>query len=360
MKNIYPTVNDLLLANKRIAYDCAGISLSHLDSLFLYDLNHLNVYTSHVLELIDLKTGEVIESTVPGYISDRYTLTTKIDTLGIMGTEGIRVRLENPDKVILQKMTAIIVSSLLLFLLLVGAFVYLLRTIFLQKKYSDNRDENIHSFSHDIANPAAFVKNALYPLYNAPDGYCLTSSDRNIMRLCIKKLTAQATLASQMNFAQSKAPIDIRPVEFDLREEMEDLALIYNRTPVDGKIGKINLSYELSRNTIVADKIHFVGAVENLIKNGVKYSLDPVIEVRCYEADGNMCISVKDNGVGIAEKFQAKIFENHFRIKEVRNATGYGMGLRYVQKVIKAHDGNIRLQSVKDQGSEFTILIPIK
>ena len=163
-----------------------------------------------------------------------------------------------------------------------------------------------------------------------------------------------------MNFAQSKAPIDIRPVEFDLREEMEDLALIYNRTPVDGKIGKINLSYELSRNTIVADKIHFVGAVENLIKNGVKYSLDPVIEVRCYEADGNMCISVKDNGVGIAEKFQAKIFENHFRIKEVRNATGYGMGLRYVQKVIKAHDGNIRLQSVKDQGSEFTILIPIK
>ena len=72
-------------------------------------------------------------------------------------------------------------------------------------------------------------------------------------------------------------------------------------------------------------------------------------------------IKVKDNGSGIAEEYQAKIFEKFFRIPQgdQHNIKGYGLGLSYVKEIVRTHGGNIIVESARGNGSSFIITIPV-
>ena len=67
-------------------------------------------------------------------------------------------------------------------------------------------------------------------------------------------------------------------------------------------------------------------------------------------------ISVKDNGDGIPEKIRDKIFQPFFTTKPTGQGTGLGLSLAY--DVVKAHGGDIRVESTNEKGSQFTVLLP--
>ncbi|MBO6533934.1 MAG: ATP-binding protein, partial [Muricauda sp.] len=72
-------------------------------------------------------------------------------------------------------------------------------------------------------------------------------------------------------------------------------------------------------------------------------------------------ISIADNGQGIAKEDIKKIFRKYFRIKngDVHKVKGYGLGLYYVQKIIKMHRGAIQVQSEPGQGTTFTLSLKL-
>ena len=73
-------------------------------------------------------------------------------------------------------------------------------------------------------------------------------------------------------------------------------------------------------------------------------------------------IKVKDNGFGIAHKDQTKIFVKFERASATgkkKGATGFGLGLNYVLRVITAHGGNVIVSSIEGEFSEFTISLPM-
>ncbi|GAA3614913.1 two-component regulator propeller domain-containing protein [Flavivirga amylovorans] len=106
--------------------------------------------------------------------------------------------------------------------------------------------------------------------------------------------------------------------------------------------------------------------IYNLLSNAFKFTLKRgIISIHLNysdESEDYVIISVKDNGIGIAEDKLLKIFEGFYQVKSAKslNPNGAGIGLDYVNRLVKLHQGNINVESKIDMGSTFSVTIPIK
>ena len=100
----------------------------------------------------------------------------------------------------------------------------------------------------------------------------------------------------------------------------------------------------------------------NIIGNAVKYSFPgSKIKVNATEKDGNIEISVIDNGVGIQEEELPYVLSDFFRGKTDQSGTdSHGIGLTISKRIIEAHNGSISVTSKPNEGTTFIISIPGK
>ncbi len=111
---------------------------------------------------------------------------------------------------------------------------------------------------------------------------------------------------------------------------------------------------------VSADKDWIRQLLLNLIDNSIKYNKDNgYIWIRAWENIQNVCISVKDTGIGIKEEYIPRIFERFYRVDKGRsgNAGGTGLGLAIVKHIVESMNGNIHVSSIPGQGTEFFITI---
>ncbi|MBI4851227.1 MAG: HAMP domain-containing histidine kinase [Acidobacteria bacterium] len=105
-----------------------------------------------------------------------------------------------------------------------------------------------------------------------------------------------------------------------------------------------------------------VKVVVNLISNAIKFTpqeCQPIIKVACEKQTKNYQFCITDQGIGIDTKFQKKIFEPFYRVKELQRVSGVGLGLALVKRIIQAHNGKLRVKSISGEGSSFYFTIPI-
>jgi len=98
--------------------------------------------------------------------------------------------------------------------------------------------------------------------------------------------------------------------------------------------------------------------LQNLIENAIKYSKpnDPFVKISVHQKNGFIQISVVDNGLGIDESHQVKIFDMFYRASE--RAKGSGLGLYILKRAVERLHGNIELKSKPREGSEFVVTLP--
>jgi signal transduction histidine kinase len=100
----------------------------------------------------------------------------------------------------------------------------------------------------------------------------------------------------------------------------------------------------------------------NLVNNALKYSKDQkYIGVSLYRADSCVKLEVLDHGMGIPPAEQEKIFEKFYRCGDplVHNIKGSGLGLSLVRHIVRAHGGDVQVESAPEKGSKFTIALPL-
>jgi two-component system phosphate regulon sensor histidine kinase PhoR len=101
----------------------------------------------------------------------------------------------------------------------------------------------------------------------------------------------------------------------------------------------------------------------NLVDNAIKYSgARKEIGVRAWaEGDGRARVAVTDRGIGVAPRDAERIFEKFTRAETglVHNVKGSGLGLALVRHIARAHGGDVTLTSSPDQGSTFTLVLPL-
>jgi two-component system phosphate regulon sensor histidine kinase PhoR len=110
------------------------------------------------------------------------------------------------------------------------------------------------------------------------------------------------------------------------------------------------------------DRQALVISIVNLLSNAYKYGGQPRrIELSTSQADGDICITVRDNGKGIARREHKRIFEKFYRVDDLlaRQQEGSGLGLAIVQHVMRAHHGRVIVDSEQGRGSAFTLVLPL-
>ncbi|NNK55811.1 MAG: PAS domain-containing sensor histidine kinase, partial [Desulfofustis sp.] len=105
-------------------------------------------------------------------------------------------------------------------------------------------------------------------------------------------------------------------------------------------------------------------AVVNLLHNGITYSeagQEVVLTAGMLETVGKpkVCISVEDNGIGIAKEHLPRLFERFYRSDRARSRKegGTGLGLAIVKHIVQAHGGSVEVESTVGKGSTFHIIL---
>ena len=133
------------------------------------------------------------------------------------------------------------------------------------------------------------------------------------------------------------------------------------------KLQKHNVQLTLNLNAVnaivLADELHFSNLIYNLIDNAIKYSAStPEITISTTDnKTGQIVINVADNGIGMSRDQQTKIFEQFYRIPtgNLHDVKGFGLGLSYVNTIVKRLNGVISVRSEKDKGSDFELKFPL-
>jgi two-component system NtrC family sensor kinase len=135
----------------------------------------------------------------------------------------------------------------------------------------------------------------------------------------------------------------------DLEVSLEKVNII----PQD--IGRVLLNLFNNAFYAVNEKNHAVNqeGFENLL--GLNY--EPTVSISTKKLNDKVQIIVKDNGNGIPQKIVDKIFQPFFTTKPTGQGTGLGLSLSY--DIVKAHGGEIRVESKEGEGTEFIISLPI-
>ena len=129
------------------------------------------------------------------------------------------------------------------------------------------------------------------------------------------------------------------------------------KTDFDETIGKINVvPQEIGRVILNLINNAFYAVSERQKREGEGYK--PMITIQTRKADNRVCITVSDNGNGIPQNILDKIFQPFFTTKPTGSGTGLGLSLSY--DIVKAHGGEIKVETKEGEGSEFIIQLPIQ
>jgi two-component system sensor histidine kinase KdpD len=215
----------------------------------------------------------------------------------------------------------------------------------------------LDAIAHEFKTPLTSIKAASTSiLHDVPD---LSPQVRELTSIIDEEATRLNLLVTDaVRMAQmdaSKIHLERRPVvvaEF-VGRVLEDF-----RPHLDGRSLRVNLSQELPR--IAADPDLASMALRQVIDNGLKYSLPATaIEVAADASADGVTIRVRDQGPGIPERERERIFDRFYRRQSAKDRVpGSGMGLHIAREIVRAHGGDLWVESVLGSGSEFCLLLP--
>ena len=345
-KKVFDHPDEYIFYSSRLTYigtyDETGIDLFRLDSIFSGRMSAYHMNIPHRIDLVDFNSGKILDSTVPEILDTlRFPLKSKTILLGIIHEDGVLARMDNSVWAVFNHMRYILILSGLLVLLVACMLFYVMRTLVFQRKLSRIRTEVVGDIIHEIKSPITALQR-------------LVETDHN--QTYINKIDdIHRTIEELRVVSMNKRRISLHKEFFNFKHSILQLLDNYRTEERD-----ISLVYETVEG-IIADKVHLINAIRNLVENSLKYTdkEKPEIEVRVYKEKGKICISLEDNGIGIPRRYWKLIFEKHFRVPEDKAVShrGSGLGLNYVRMVAYSHEGTVGVESEYGSGSIFTLKI---
>lgn len=341
-----------------------------IDSLLRFELHNKGIYLPFSYTVSNASNDSLIFSNAldtkgehPVINASNADFQTPIFTKEVINDPGM-LRLAFPQKstLILNRMAFSMATSGGLLLVLIFCFGYTIFSILRQKKISEMKTDFINNMTHEFKTPVSTIMIASEALKDDD-----VSADKSrIARLANIIYEENARLGSHIERVLNIARIekndfrlDIKPIEVN---ELITAVLDSMSLKLQKYDATVSLHLDAQYDTINADELHFSNVLYNLIDNAIKYSKDaPDITVSTVTVKNDLLITIADKGIGMSRDQQARIFEQFYRIPtgNLHDVKGFGLGLSYVNTIVKRLDGSISVKSEKDKGSEFELKFPV-
>ncbi len=268
----------------------------------------------------------------------------------------------NKSNYILANMAWIMALSGGLLLILLGSFGYTLQLILKQKKISEMKTDFINNMTHEFKTPVATIMIASEALKDEE----LSGGRAQVERLANIIYDENIRLGNHIERVLHLAKVDKedfklenRPIELNtlIAAVADSMSL-----QLEKQKAKIQLDLQAKNDVVFADELHLSNVLFNLIDNALKYcDGEAKIKISTQNLGKQILCTVQDNGLGMSKDQIDKIFDQFYRIPtgNVHNVKGFGLGLSYVNTIIRLLKGQIKVKSEKHKGSTFEISIPL-
>lgn len=290
------------------------------------------------------------------------TYSTALFPKEIVNDAGIlSITFPDKNKYMLQNMNVVLASSASLLIVMIGCFAFTILTIFRQKKISEMKTDFINNMTHEFKTPVATIMIASEALKD-PE---IAEDKQRINRLAGIIYDENVRLGNHIERVLNIARIDRDDLKLEFKSvDMNELIAAITdsmQLQFSKKEAEVGLKLDAANAVVKGDELHLSNVIFNLIDNALKYSNEkPRIAISTGNSGKNLVIKVTDDGIGMNKDQLSKIFEQFYRIPtgNVHDVKGFGLGLSYVNNIVKRHNGTIRVKSEKDKGSEFDIILP--
>jgi two-component system phosphate regulon sensor histidine kinase PhoR len=337
-----------------------------LDSMLRAELRNLSIFSEYEYKVTSAKRDSVIftrASNQAKFLPANSYETPLFPKDMIRDPGMLTITFPEKNTIILSNLTALMGLSGGLLLVLIFSFGYTIHSILMQKKISEMKTDFINNMTHEFKTPVATIMIASEALKD-PE---LTSDKISIDRLANIIYDENVRLGSHIERVLNIAKIEKGDLKLEHKEiEMNDLlaAIVDSMSlQLQKRNASIELDLQASQAIVMGDELHLSNVIFNLLDNANKYSPEnPQIKISTFSSGRNLIIKVEDKGIGMNKDQLSKIFDQFYRIPtgNLHDVKGFGLGLSYVNNIVKSLNGTIKVKSEKNMGSEFEISLPLK
>lgn len=234
----------------------------------------------------------------------------------------------------------------------------------MKAEYEENRKTLIANISHDLKTPISSVQGYIEAIQDGVvtspekvDKYLSTIYQNT---LYIDKLIDDLFLFSKLDLQKLHFTFEGVQIGAFMQDLMEEFQF-----ELEEKHVKFQYLNKLESDCLISiDRKRIHQAVRNIIGNAVKYGANKDLTIKIEmerQQDGYIVIRIEDNGPGISEEKLPHIFNRFYRIdnERTKDLMSTGLGLAIAKELVQAHDGAITVVSIVEEGTCFTIRLPV-
>lgn len=338
------------------------MSLHNLDSITAELLTQNGLGNQYYIDIINLKTGEKINGIGTQKEPSFMAVKPKYFPIRSDYTQVVQLIITNPNKTFLERMGLMLAGTFIIMLLVIVCISYQVRFISRFEKIFQIREDFSYAMIHDMKTPLTSIIMALNFLRSGKldnrqemkDKYFDIAENEADHLLTLTNKVLTISKLENHKLEMNRTEVELIPIIEKLIEKFKAKS---QKT--------VNFITDIKAETAYADAEYLEEVLSNLIDNSIKYSGESVeIRISTARDDRYTILKVHDNGFGISDKDIHLIFRKYERASAAKRnrrkgASGFGLGLNFVDQAIEAHHGKIFVSSIEGEFTEFTIYLPL-
>lgn len=338
------------------------MSLHNLDSITAELLIQNGLGNKYYIDIINLRTGEKINGIGTQKEPSFMAVKPKYFPIRSDYTQVVQLIITNPNKTFLERMGLMLAGTFIIMLLVIVCISYQVRFISRFEKIFQIREDFSYAMIHDMKTPLTSIIMALKFLRSGKldnrqemkDKYFDIAENEADHLLTLTNKVLTISKLENHKLEMNRTEIELTPIIDKLTEKFKAKS---QKT--------VNFITDIKAETAYADAEYLEEVLSNLIDNSIKYSNESVeIKISTAQDDRYTMMKIRDNGFGISEKDIHLIFQKFERASATKRsrkngASGFGLGLSFVDQVVKAHHGKIFVTSIEGEFTEFIIYLPL-